>query len=62
MADHFVEAEEEKDLFFSEKDKQAIKASFIGSLKAGISIATFVAPMIIVFGVGTMIGNFFKSE
>ena len=61
MADHFVEAEE-KDPFFSEEDKHAIKASFIGSLKAGISIATFIAPMIIVLGVGTMIGNFFKSE
>ena len=62
MADHFVESGEgKKDPFFTENDKAMLKSSFIGSLRAGIAVAGFVAPVILVVGIGTMIGNFFKE-
>lgn len=62
MADHFVESGEgEKDPFFTENDKAMLKSSFIGSLRAGITVAGFVAPVILVVAVGTMISNFFTE-
>lgn len=62
MADHFVESGEgSKDPFFTEKDRALLKSSFIGSLRAGTMVAGFVAPVVIVVAVGTLISNFFTE-
>ncbi len=62
MAETFKEMCNESDPFFTAEDKAAFKHSFVGALKAGISVASFVTPIVIVFAIGTMIGNFCKSE
>lgn len=57
-----VSDKEERDPFFSQEDKQKMKSGFISSLHSGIKVATFIAPIVIVIGVGRMIGNFFSDN
>ena len=62
MSDYFKEVSEDTSTpFFTQEDYASIKGTFISSLKGGIAIAAFVAPTILVLGIGSMVGNFFKK-
>lgn len=50
------------DSFFSDEDKASIKKSFIASLKAGVSAAAFIAPVVFVFAIGSAFTNLFSNS
>ena len=50
------------DPFFSDDDKSTIKATFVSSLTQGIRAAAFIAPVVLVLSVGTILVNMFSRK
>lgn len=64
MAEIFKEVKDkdENDSFFSPEDRALFKSSFTKALKNGVAVASFIAPIILVYAVGSLICSIGRSS